>query len=942
MSDIIIARFNRIKLEVKSEIGAARTPIPRPEDADAAGPKISIIVPVFKPPIECLDQAIISVRAQTYPNWELCICDDGSGSPGLTALINRHVESDSRIKFCALPKNSGISVASNAALSLATGEFVGLLDHDDILLPEALARFAERFAEHVDLDALYSDEATVSEDGEPIRIFTKPDWSPELLLSVMYIGHFTVYRRTLVAEVGGFRPKYDFSQDYDLALRATERARRIGHIPEILYCWRAITASAAAGGKPYARASNIAAASDALSRRGLKAVSVPLPHSNRYVFRRAAITRKVSIIIPSDNLGHIEESVVSIRNGTAYRNRETIVVTNSNAIAALTGKDKFADVKFVTYDKPFNFSDKCNVGAAAASGQVLIFYNDDVRTIEKNWIEALLESLNLEGVAAAGPKLLYENYVIQHAGMVVGVRRLVGTSFHCLRDDTGDHFNFAQSARDVTLLCGACLAIRTDVFHAVGGFDAVNMPISHSDVDLCLRLNDAGYRCVYTPHAKLLHLGHVSIGAANVAHAQPEIHTKKDKSDIFLLRRWCKEISYDAYFPPTIRDLAYYDSPEPYQIFPPRQRQDSNGSDILIISHDLTRSGAPKIVYEMASLLKGKGHFVVVACPTDGDYRPLLQELGVPVIVDSLLLTRHDSVLDFAKNFDRVITNTVVTWPAVLQLANSVDVYWFLHENELVEEIARSTPLLQAALALAKGVWVGSARTQRTIERFRAGVISLEYGLDAWPRAETEAVELAVQSAPERPVSVAVLGSFEPRKGQDLAVESARSLYRTIGSSCEFRLFGRVLDEEFHAVLLEAARGAPNIFIGGELTGEGYLDELQKCDIVLVPSRDDTLPLVSLDALRAGKVLICTPGVGTVDYLGTANSAIIASSIEVNDISSAILDAINRRDEWPVIGREAKRVFDRHFSKRRFEQRLLECLDLVAPSDAGMSSVEIR
>jgi GT2 family glycosyltransferase/glycosyltransferase involved in cell wall biosynthesis len=940
-SDTIAERFERVNADIRREIAAARTPALRQADVAVVGPKISIILPVYKTPIDCLDQAIKSVRAQTYINWELCICDDGSADPDITSLINRHVALDPRIKLQTLPQNGGISAASNAALSLATGEFVGLLDHDDILLPKALAIFAERFAADDQLDALYSDEATISEDGEPIRVFTKPDWSPELLLSMMYIGHFTVYRRALVAAVGGFRSEYDFSQDYDLALRATERSRKIGHIPQVLYCWRAIAASGAAGGKPYARASNIAAATDALRRRGLKAVSVPLPQSNRYAFASEAMTQKVSIIIPSDNPTHIEESVSSIRDGTAYENREIIVVTNSGAIAALTAANKNADIKFVPYDKPFNFSDKCNVGAAAATGDTFIFYNDDVRTLEKHWVEALLESLSMNGVAAAGPKLLYENRTIQHAGMVVGVRRLVGTAFHCLSDETGDHFNFAQSARDVTLLCGACLAIRSSVFRDLGGFDAVNVPISHSDVDLCLRIQEAGYRCVYTPHAKLLHVGHASIGATEVKKASDPVRTRKDKADIFLLKRWSKEIGYDPYFPPTIRDFVYRDSPEPYQIFAPERRASSGGSDVLIISHDLSASGAPKIVFEMAAALKREGHFVAVVSPSDGHYRNELQELGIPVIIDALLLRRHESVLDFARNFDRVIANTVVTWPAVLQLSLSVDVYWYLHESELVDKMAHGEPLLQAAIALAKDVWVGSRRAERIVERYRPGVFSLEYGLDAWSPPERLNTSQASVPVHMRPIVVGVFGSFEPRKGQDLAVKSARNLPSDVQDLCEFRLFGRVLDPTFHANILDLARGAPYVSIGGELTPQQYMEELDQCDIVLVPSRDDTLPLVSLDALRAGKVLICSPAVGTVDYLGARTCAVIASSSTVEDMSRAILDAVNRRDQWSMIGLEAKKVFEHFFAKRMFERRLIERLNLGASSESLRSVASI-
>jgi glycosyltransferase involved in cell wall biosynthesis len=295
------------------------------------------------------------------------------------------------------------------------------------------------------------------------------------------------------------------------------------------------------------------------------------------------------------------------------------------------------------------------------------------------------------------------------------------------------------------------------------------------------------------------------------------------------------------------------------------------------------------------------------------------------VIVDATILKRQGAILNFAKNFDAIIANTVVAWPAVRQLANFVDVYWYLHESEMIKELADTERELRVAISGAKDVWVASKRGERYVRRYRSDAFSLECGLDEWPRAA------APPSRAEAPIVISVVGSYEPRKGQDLAVLAIRGLPADIAAKCELRLFGRVLDATFHAKVLNLARGARNIVIGGELTPDECLDEVQKSDIVLVPSRDDTLPLVSLDALRAGKVLICNPAVGTVDYLEAPDCALIARSTSADDLRDAMLRAIHRRDDWPLIGREAKKVFERYFAKGIFERRLLERLELTAP-----------
>lgn len=929
-------RRDRLKAAIRESVATARIANPAPPEGVA--PTISVILPTFKPPLECLNDAILSVRAQTHSAWELCICDDGSGDEKLTALIESHASADPRIKFCSLPSNKGISAASNAALAMSTADFVGFLDHDDLLLPNALTQFAQRLALDDTIDMAYSDEAIIGAKGEPVQIHTKPDWSSVLLFAMMYVGHLTIYRRSLVNALGGLRPAYDFSQDFDLALRVAERARKVAHIGDVLYCWRAIAGSAASGGKDYARASNIAAATDALRRRGLPAHSIPQAQSNQIVFEPGSLDERVSLIIPSDDkanlLGPFLSSIAAI---TTYSNFEIIVVMNSDRIADFNADEKWPGVRFEAYDKPFNFSDKCNAGARAASGDVLIFLNDDMLVTEPQWIERLLECLRLPGVGAASPKLLYRDDTIQHAGMVVGVRNLVGTAFHCLPEGTGDHFNLAQCMRESTLLSGACLAIKANVFRDLGGFDAVNVPNAHSDVDLCLRVWEAGYSCIYTPHTKLTHFGHLSIGAED---PPPRRLYSKNKADIFLLRRWCKEISYDRFYPPGIRDLIYRDFPEDYQIFAPLSPEPTvGGRDFLIISHDLSASGAPKIVYQIAALLKSEGHFVVVTAPNDGYYRHALQSLGIPVIVDAMLLSRQQPVLNFAKNFDAVIANTVITWPAVRQLASFVDLYWYLHESELIEELVNTDPELRVALSGAKEVWVASVRGERYVRRYRKDVFSLECGLDEWPVAQS-----GVATPPpgaEVPIVISVIGSYEPRKGQDLAVLGVRGLPADMAGKCKLRLFGRVLDSAFHAKVLSLARGAPNILVGGELTPDQCLDELQKSDIVLVPSRDDVLSLVAVDALRAGKVLICSPAVGVVEYLKTPNCALIAQSTSVGDLGDAIVRAINQRDTWPSIGREARNVFERNFSMQTFERRLLERLGLRARSESAERPVSI-
>ncbi len=923
--DLIQQRRSALARDIEQCIQSAQKPAPKIA-TNIISPVISIVMPVYNTPPALLDQTILSVRAQTYPNWELCICDDGSSSGVIADMAKRHTKQDHRVKFVRHEVNKGISAASNTALSLASGEFVGLLDHDDVLLPHALAQVQSAIIKYSDVDMLYTDEAIINEDGSVQRIFIKPDWSPLLLTSVMYTGHFSVYRRSLLDAVGAFRSRFDFSQDYDLAFRASETARRIIHVPHVAYAWRAISGSAAAGGKPFARATNIAALTDALQRRSLPAHGDALPYSNRAFFDRKSLTEFVSIIIPSDNEQMIIETIDSIRGLSTYKNYEIVVVTRSALADRLQTRNGRANVRYVNYDKTFNFSDKCNTGAVQSKGEVLLFFNDDVRVITPDWIEALLECLRFGGVGAASPKLIYDNGLIQHAGMVVGVRRLVGTAFHCLPSDSGEYFNMAQSTRETSLLSGACLAIPADVFNDIGGFDAKNTPISHSDVDLCLRIRARGLRCVYTPHATLRHTGHVSLSVVEKAEAK---QYRRDKADIFLLRRWCREISDDPFFPKQMRDIVYYDSPEDYQIHAPATpNHPVGGLDILLISHDLSRSGAPRALVDMAKALKEAENFVVVTSPTDGPHRNTFLNMGIPVVIDAHVLMGYDTMVDFGKNFDIVIGNTVLSWRDIQRLSQYTRTYLYSLESDLIPKQMLHLAGFTDAIREASGVWSVTERTAQHLRPFRDNIHILPN-----PAAVIDSIDIDQALGCLDQCRVVLIGSLESRKGQDIAVEAIMRLPDEYRRQTILKIYGRRLDPDFVSNLIQRIEGISNIELGPELEPSDCLAVIRQSDIVLLASRDDTLPLVSLDCLALGRVLVCTRETGTSEFLEDGISGFIAENASPQFVADALLRAMAQRSRWKEIGERGRTICEQNFTYEIFKKRLysyIGCLDSIS------------
>jgi GT2 family glycosyltransferase len=494
----------------------------RPTAADLAGlrvasgrlparPTISIVTPVYDVAEPWLREAIESVRDQAYEQWELCLVDDASTAAHVRPVLDEYAARDGRIRVEHLAENLGITGATNRGLALATGDFVGFLDHDDVLYPDALAEVALALGREPDLDVVYSDEDKVEPDGRRSEPFFKPDWSPDLLLGVNYTCHLSVYRRSLLERLGGLRPGFEGSQDHDLMLRVSEATARIGHVPKVLYGWRRVPASTAATveAKPYAYQSGRSAVADALARRGREGTA-ELVGPGRYQVRYPLTGNpKVSIVIPMRDRAELtRQCVASIDGRSSYKNLELLVVDNGSVEPE--SRRFFEEIglrhRVLPYDRPFNYSAINNFAAARATGDYLLFLNNDTEVDSADWIEAMLEHAQRPDVGAVGAKLLYPDRRIQHAGVFImgTAQAFAGHAFKYLPEHTDVYFGLARVVRNVSAVTGACMMVRRQVFEQLGGFDE-RIRVAFNDVDLCLRLREAGYLLVYTPLATLIH-----------------------------------------------------------------------------------------------------------------------------------------------------------------------------------------------------------------------------------------------------------------------------------------------------------------------------------------------------------------------------------------------------------------------------------------------------
>lgn len=525
----------------------------------SGGPLVTFLTPVYHPEPDWFRQTIASVVRQSDGDWQLVLVFDGPHRGAHRNIVDEFA--DQRIVIVERDENGGISTASNDGLARCDGDFVALLDHDDTLASFATAEIRAAVERWPDTDVLYSDEDKIDSAGRRNGPFCKPTFSPDWLRCHMYLNHLGVYRRSLVEQVGGFRPEMDGAQDHDLALRTTEQARRVVHIPRILYHWRQSDSSTAADpeSKSWAYEAGVRTVADALARQGVQARAVRRPGYMGIVDLEPELQRhpEVSIIVPTaggsrlvigEQIRLIDRCLRSILELTTYPDYEIVVVADSSTPADVRRELTHTDldhVRIVDNPRPFNFSEACNAGRDHASGEVLVFLNDDTEVITGNWLERLVMFAVLDGVGAVGAKLLYSDGRIQHMGLVsrngMG-HRAVGRS----GEDVGPYGSYSVQT-NVLSVTGACLTVLTERFDQVGGFTTM-FPLAFNDIDLCLKLYRAGFRTVLEPQVTLLH--HES------SSRDPKV---SDEELERLFDRWRHLLEDDPYDNPSFRHRSAED-----------------------------------------------------------------------------------------------------------------------------------------------------------------------------------------------------------------------------------------------------------------------------------------------------------------------------------------------------------------------------------------------
>ncbi len=854
-------------------------------------PKISIVMPVFNPPRLFFEAAIESVRGQVFSGWELCIADDASTEPWVWSRLQEFATQDSRIKITRRSENGNISRASNAAAALAKGEFLLFIDQDDLLTCDAAAEVALATLEFTDVDVVYSDDDKIDEEGRRFAPQFKPDWSPELLLSYMYFSHVFCVRRQLFEQCGGFRVGFEGSQDYDLALRVTEQARRVIHLPLVLYHWRVLPGSTALSGnaKPTSFEAGRRAVEEALTRRSGHPSSAYRPawavQSGLGIFthRFADQGPRVCVLIPTrNNLSILKRCVDSLKK-TSYRNHNIVILDNNSDDPATLEYLSSLPHEVMSVPNPggrFNFAYINNRAVERVDCEYVVFLNDDTEVRDSGWLSQLVGYAQLPGVGAVGARLLYPDMRLQHAGIVHGYYGgLAGPAFKLAPAWDFGYLSYANVARNYSAVTAACMLTPRKLFLEVGGFDEDRFAVAYNDVDYCYRLVGRGYRCVYAPTAELIHHEGASRGFS-------------DNPQELLNFREKYRHRVDPYYSPHLS----LDN-ERFEIDTRRRkiRKKEALGCVLMCAFNLNWEGAPYSQFEMTRELKRRNAISpVVFSPNDGPLRAAYEAEGIPVHVFDHPLSGvntaeeyEEAISSFAKwiissGFQVVYGNTLQTFYgiAAAKLVGLPSI-WNIRESEPWDTYFDYLPPPIATKALQcfeypYAVVFVSNETRKGFAQLNSAnnFCLIHNGLDPARLLESckgmdrESARKHLGVEPDE-VALLLLGTVCARKGQQELVAALGHL--DINTTKQIKCFivgdrKNSYSTQLHRMVQDLpAELAARTFVIPETedTARYYL----AADIFICTSRIESYPRVILEAMAFNLPVVSTPCYGIVEQV---------------------------------------------------------------------------
>ncbi|MEG3895928.1 MULTISPECIES: glycosyltransferase [unclassified Microcoleus] len=930
-------------------------------------PKISVVMPVYNPQIDFLESAIASVLNQVYPNWELCIADDCSTEFTVAENLKNWVQKDDRIRITFRTENGNISAATNSAAALATGDIILFLDNDDELTPDALGEVALYFAAHPATDFLYSDDDKIDTKGRRFAPQFKPEWSPELLLSYMYLGHLCAVKKHIFEQIGGLRLGLEGSQDYDFALRATEISRHVAHLPLVLYHWRTAPGSTAISGaaKPASFAAGQKAIQDALNRRkinGNVAQHAWAIQENLGIFAQDFPDNgpSVTVIIPTKNQLKLLKACLDSLETTTYKNYQVAVIDNESDDPKTLEYLKQLTCQVLRIKNPdgkFSFAAINNRAAEQVDSEYVLFLNNDTEVINPRWLSQMVGYAQIPAVGAVGARLLYPDGRIQHAGIIHGLHHgLAGHAFKLMNKDNRGYLSQAMVTRNYSAVTAACTITPRQLFLELGGFDEENFAVAYNDADYGYRLLELGYRCVYCPDAELLHKEGTSRGftdnpqevaafrrkyaGKNDSFYSPHLSLEDEYFHIQPRRVFMKEEGSATDFVKDVTDVTDVTNKEEVKfnnsgLLVAKAENLIHPVRVLMCSNSLDFTGAPLHQYEIAVKLAAEGAIVpIVLCTTDGPLRQAYEQQGIEVIVrDNPLehIYQRDAYDEAIRSFsteiaslkvDAIYANTLENF-FVVDAASQIGIpaVWNVHESEPWQTYFNRFGSEIAARALEcfrfpyKVIFVADATRDRYLPlNSHHNFTVIHNGLDLSKLENSENSELARKSlgVAAEDVVILLLGTVCERKGQQDLVKALSLLpdkwhnkIRCFIVGDRPSIYSNKLAELVGELPEELRQRVTVVPETGE-TGKYY----KAADIFVCTSRVESFPRVILEAMACDLPIVTSPVFGIKEQVRPGINGLFYTPDRPDELVAALISLLEDKSLRQQLAGNAKYVLD--------------------------------
>ena len=920
-------------------------------------PKISVVMPVYNPQIDFLESAIDSVIAQVYTNWELCIADDCSTDLTVAETLQNWIAKDDRIRIQFRTENGNISAATNSAAALATGDIILFLDNDDELTPDALGEVALYFATHPTTDFLYSDDDKIDTKGRRFAPQFKPQWSPELLLSYMYLGHLCAVRKQIFEQIGGLRIGFEGSQDYDFALRATEISRHVAHLPLVLYHWRTAPGSTAISGaaKPASFAAGQKSIQDALNRRkinGNVAQHAWAIKENLGIFAQDFPDSgpSVTVIIPTKNQLKLLKACLDSLENTTYKNYQIAVIDNESDDPKTLEYLKQLTCQVLRIKNPggkFSFAAINNRAVEQVDSEYVLFLNNDTEVINPRWLSQMVGYAQIPDVGAVGARLLYPDGRIQHAGVIHGLHHgLAGHAFKLMDKHNRGYLSQAMVTRNYSAVTAACTITPRQLFLELSGFDEQNFAVAYNDVDYGYRLLARGYRCVYCPDAELLHKEGTSRGFTD------------NPQEVAAFRRKYAGKN-DSFYSPHLSLEDEYFHIQPRRVFMKeegrRKKEEGRGGNeeegsgllvaaagnlihrvrVLMCSNSLDFTGAPLHQYEIAVKLAAEGVIEpIVLCATDGPLRQAYEEQGIEVIVRDNPLEHiyqrdayDEAIRSFSKEIeslkvDAIYANTLENF-FVVDAARQIGIpaVWNIHESEPWQTYFNRFGSEIAARALEcfrfpyKVIFVADATRDRYLplnshHNFRV----IHNGLDLSKLANLDNSELARKSLgiAAEDVVILLLGTVCERKGQQDLVKALSLLPEKWHNKIRCFIVGdrpSIYSNKLADMVAELPKELRQRVTVVPETGEAG-KYYKAADIFVCTSRVESFPRVILEAMACDLPIITTPVFGIKEQVRQGINGLFYTPDRPDELVAALISLLENKSVRQELAENAKYVLD--------------------------------